>query len=782
MASHNERYDADPEYALAFDEEHEKLRTVVNGIQEDVSQRQARMPATAADSRTAEEVQRVMDSLQDNLSAALDQPYFGRVDYFILEPGWDETDEPVLFPDEVLSPYAKPREPLEDRIKRLSKVMYLGVSHIDKHNVYSWTVPAARLWYTNEQGYPVLDKNIDKYIEVRTDLKRHLRIRDQQLIDLNDLFRRQLPEGDQTRRGMLTEALSGTADGHLSVIVETIEPHQYETIANTGDKVLVVQGAAGSGKSEIGLHRIAFLLSPFNDLPATEKPTPETTLFVAPSRSFLDYTADLLPALDVRDSVRQITLREWLQSVMSFNLPVKADVWNDLLNTGKVNRFNENVEGLKSSMTMVDAIDRHYRDLVAQTRKSIESPTAINVPAYSSIPSTSLTIEPQQIRQTCRDLIPTSAAGSHLNSLRNNFIERVTNLVWETGGYGRRISGFERLRFRQQILNECILPWCNAIWPKHDARDVYIDMFADWQYARILIKDALSEEDTRELSDSVRQRRVSGFQDSDVGAIAYLDHLLNGTIAGNYRHIVVDEAQDVSPIEFKLLSLNSTNNWFTVLGDTVQRLTPYRGVRRWSDLNRVLGRNNIKVQEARTSYRSNKHIARFNNRILRLFDRNINAPVPYDREGHRPEYHIHRTREDMFISIVDEVRRIRSLSGLANATVAILARDKANLNRFQRFCDGQGITDIATFESGGAVDSPTVLARIPDVKGLEYDAVIVMGVNESFADTTFNQKLLYVATTRAKHYLALHWAGRQSPILRQIYGGGVRVTDHMVQR
>ncbi len=100
------------------------------------------------------------------------------------------------------------------------------------------------------------------------------------------------------------------------------------------------------------------------------------------------------------------------------------------------------------------------------------------------------------------------------------------------------------------------------------------------------------------------------------------------------------------------------------------------------------------------------------------------------------------------------------------------------MNHFQRFCAGHGITDVVTFESGGSVDSQTILAHIPDVKGLEYDAVIVMGVNESFANATFNQKLLYVATTRAKHYLALHWAGRQSSILLQIYGGGVRVTDH----
>ena len=66
-----------------------------------------------------------------------------------------------------------------------------------------------------------------------------------------------------------------------------------------------------------------------------------------------------------------------------------------------------------------------------------------------------------------------------------------------------------------------------------------------------------------------------------------------------------------------------------------------------------------------------------------------------------------------------------------------------------------------------------MLGRIPDVKGLEYDAVIVMGVNEAFSDTLFNKKLLYMATTRAKHYLAIHWFGRQSPILGSISDRGV---------
>ena len=120
-----------------------------------------------------------------------------------------------------------------------------------------------------------------------------------------------------------------------------------------------------------------------------------------------------------------------------------------------------------------------------------------------------------------------------------------------------------------------------------------------------------------ELSKSATRIEEQGLDDSDVGALAYLDHLLNGTIERSYRHIVVDEAQDISPIEFKLLAASSTNNWFTVLGDTAQRLTPYRGIRLWRDVERVFGRSEIEVQRARRSYRSSRQITEFNNRILR---------------------------------------------------------------------------------------------------------------------------------------------------------------------
>ncbi len=124
---------------------------------------------------------------------------------------------------------------------------------------------------------------------------------------------------------------TGGEEAQLQVIIETIEPDQYEAIANQEDPALIVQGAPGSGKSEIGLHRIAYLLSPFNDIDATKRPAPETTLFIGPSKAFLDYAGDVLPTLGVRQRVRQITFQDWLRDQQTAQLRIRrvgSDIWN----------------------------------------------------------------------------------------------------------------------------------------------------------------------------------------------------------------------------------------------------------------------------------------------------------------------------------------------------------------------------------------------------------------------------------------------------------------------
>ena len=748
--------------APAYQEESEKLADVVRHIEEQRLSLDGQMPAKAAHQETADAIQEILQANADSLYSALDQPYFGRLDYF--RKDLDEADE-------------DPQEGQDEGAPPALQTIYLGIVLIRDKGVFSWTSPVGKLWYTQsyEDGYTAPRG----YIPTRVDLKRYIRIREGQLKGLNDIFRRQLPAPATAKQDVLKGAVSGVGsdDGHLQVIVETIEPDQYENIANVSDKVLIVQGAAGSGKSEIGLHRIAYLLSPFNDISESERPTPSTTLFVGPSQAFLEYAADVLPALGVREGVHQVRFSDWLIGHLSVRTPSRPRIWNDLLARGEMRRFDERAETFKGSLAMADLIERHVTEVGGATRKRcLQLPTEIQGPSWTN------RVSRARIRSAVSEVLQPSERGQRLNRCREDFIDRIARSVQPTAQdfqpllfsvEGRRQPDRRELERRQAEVRDAVARWCDLAWRHIDFGEEYLAFLSNPDELIRLAGTDLPREVADELANSATSIRVRGFDDADLGALAYLDHLLNETVRRSYRHIVVDEAQDISPIEFKLLAASSTNNWFTVLGDTAQRLTPYRGVRGWRDLERVFGRSEIEVQRARRSYRSNRQITEFNNRILRTFDKNIPAPIPFEREGHRVEYNRHRNTAEMYEGIIEDIERIRSLDDLENAVIAILVRDQANLNRFRQFCDERGIDEIVLVEQEHHSASRIVLARIPDVKGLEYDAVIVMGVNESFTDTIFNKKLLYLATTRAKHYLGIHWSGQRSPILDSISDRGI---------
>ncbi len=722
----------------AYLEEREKLATVIEAIKASAIEADSHMPARAAYKEAAKSIQKSLQARKDTFESALEQPYFGRVDYL-------EHDT------------QRPRD------------IYIGQVNVPGTNVHAWVAPVARLYYTNENSYSAPSGEI----RVRVDLKRYLRIRKGQLVELNDTYRRALPGASSRKAAAPSDALVaalsgvGASDGQLQVIVETIEPDQYEAIANVADKVLVVQGAAGSGKSEIGFHRIAYLLSPFNEVSPRERPTTQTTLLVGPSRSFREYVSDILPRLGVREGVVQVVLREWLNNHQSRRLNIRPRIWNNLLDRGAITKFNEEAERFKSSMSMVDVLDRHTKNLLREYRNSVKRLPALTIRLDAR---STVVIQKEDVDSALTAALSGADENPRLNSRRQDFLNRIANRVPAASRPEGRMRGTEAERRRIEV--ELVNPWLNPHWPWLDFRQEYAMLLSDPEKMVELSRGGISRENAEAIQASSARALTDGFEDSDQGALTYLDHLLNDIIPRHYRHIIVDEAQDISPIEFRLLGLNSVNNSFTILGDVSQRLTPHRGISRWRDLERVLGRSDIKVQHARTSYRSNQHITRFNNRILRLFDTNIGAPIPFGREGHRVEYHQHRIIPDMYQGITRQMRRIRALDDMADARIAVLVRDMLNLNRFQEFCTDNRVEEMTRFGQETS-ESMTILARIPDVKGLEYDAVIVLGVNESFASTTFNQKLLYSAATRAKHYLAIHWSGQQSPILQEIYSGGV---------
>ena len=260
-----------------FHHEEDHLDAVVGSMDATIQDREGRGPVMAGDVKAANIVKALLDKSLDEMRSVRDRPYFGRVDYA-------ESSGDV-------------------------RAIYIGEINIDhqdpRYLIASRNAPIARLYYAPADGFyevaasPKLLRPQERH-DAAVHLKRALRIENAQLLDFDDVLR--LPSGDialqSTSSRALDEQLSAEGGDQLLDAVQTIQPEQYEQIAATQKPVLIVQGAAGSGKSLIGLHRIDFILSPFSEIGNLgSRPTPQRVIMFGPSPAFLNYVSGLLPGL-----------------------------------------------------------------------------------------------------------------------------------------------------------------------------------------------------------------------------------------------------------------------------------------------------------------------------------------------------------------------------------------------------------------------------------------------------------------------------------------------------
>lgn len=234
---------------------------------------------------------RRLKQVYDNLILARKQVYFGRLDFAPSGASDDDSD---------------------------GETHYLGRIGFDQNGkiiVVDWRAPVARLFSRRRPG-PIHYPSPDGVVNVQLQLKRHFNIRGQSLLNLQDEFDTRPTSASEsitaTRPNLidpdayLREILSGRRDAQLGDIVATIQEHQDDLIRADLQQVLVVQGVAGSGKTSIALHRVAFLLYPGNK---TGLEAGRCIIF-GPNQLFLDYIANVLPGLGVND-IAQMTLETW---------------------------------------------------------------------------------------------------------------------------------------------------------------------------------------------------------------------------------------------------------------------------------------------------------------------------------------------------------------------------------------------------------------------------------------------------------------------------------------
>jgi len=642
-----------------------------------------------------------------NLEEARQSPYFGRLDFV--------------------------NEKTPDNIE----IYYFGEYHIPLDYVFNWEAPVGKLFYNPLAGE--YDSPAGKMTGV-VNLKRELLIEEARLLDVVEVPL--LPPGAKAlpiKQTRVTRQLSESKGSEMKRIIATIQPEQYEQIASTPYRVLIIQGVAGSGKSEVGIHRIAYLLSPYNELDLSI--SPNRVVFFGPSRVFIKYVSNLLPGLGV-ERVRQTTIREWLRSTLPGRIRLeRRDMLLEKLLRGSREDLTveTKIAKLKVSLQMAYILDGHVR--------AIRNELINN--AIGIVRGKEILISKPRIRKVIKAL-----GNRPLNEQRRMAISRIEQEL------GRRV-----LTKLDDSLREDVETQFERFWPKLDYKDVYLELLSDRNTLVTASKGTITEEEARCFSRSISGKSKT-FKTEEFAAICYLNYLLNGRIheTGSrgrriplFEHVVIDEAQDVSPLEFLLLYLYSSNKSFTILGDIGQCILPHRGISNWGEVKHIFSKEHPYSADIRVSYRATYEITKYANRILKLIAPSLPRAVPYERHGEKPALIRSKSFNEMIKAIAEDVRSFKN-QGIQ--TIAVLCKTSGEASKLQKRLRKEGIDDAMLLDKPGYERTNTAVSSIYLSKGLEYDAVILANARKNnFTDSVLHNRSLYIAVTRAAHYLHIHWFG-----------------------
>ena len=267
----------------------------------------------------------------------------------------------------------------------------------------------------------------------------------------------------------------------------------------------------------------------------------------------------------------------------------------------------------------------------------------------------------------------------------------------------------------------------------------------------------------------------------DIAPIAYLRLLIEGPIpihppaspgarSTRLDHIVIDEAQDLSPLALTVLRAHA--HQVTVLGDMNQAIYAHRGSRSWKGILPSLGSRPQQIHALTPTYRSTKQIAELANHIVRVGGLEGGVCRSFPRTGSEPRL-LQATDPaqvaDAVIALVKEACTDEA------STVAVLTRTASDARQlFDSFADRLPIASACITDRRDALDGRAYFMPAYLAKGIEFDAVVVTDVDDvSYTRTTNDATLLYVAVTRALHRLVIVWSGMPSPLIAGLVRGTV---------
>ena len=589
-----------------------------------------------------------------------DSPFFGRVDF--------------CFED-------------EDK----AEPFYIGIGNFAERAgmtplVYDWRAPVSGLFYDYDKG-PASYEAPSGTISGEIAAKWQYKIRNGRMVYG---FESDVKIDDE----ILKQELGNSGDAQLKSIVRTIQKEQNEIIRNTKDRILVIQGAAGSGKTSIALHRIAYLL--YHDRKNLRS---SNILILSPNSVFADYISHILPELG-EENIRE----------MSFDL----FAYRELKDTAS--DCEDRYDHLERMMKFPDkkADERFHWKQSKEFVGEVEGFLAVeedSLMEFRDIEFRGMKLSEEEVIHLFYDKFYDTPILKRMDAVMEYFVDSYETLR------GRDIEEEDR----------------DLLQKKFDRMYVTKDIYT--LYNRLL--EFCGQE---KLSDIPFERRKIPYE--DVFPMLYLKYRLTGESAHkNIKHLVIDEMQDYSYLQYVILQ-RLFECRMTILGDRAQTLDKeQQDVLRF--LPQIFGRG-IRTVIMNKSYRNTWEIASYAGKISGITDLEL-----LERHGKEVEEIIFASEEEL----ISEIEKKLNVGTQGFETAAVITMTEEEAFDISRLLQSRGLEVSYVDRDSSAFRKGLTVTTFYLAKGLEFDQVFAVRERE---DNPLSMQADYICATRALHELYVY--------------------------
>lgn len=649
------------------------------------------------------------------------------------------------------SPYFGRIDFLENAATASEKI-YVGIASLANEQgmnmVYDWRAPVSGMFYDYELGPAGYDCGLGR-IEGRILLKRQYKIKNG-LMEL--VFDTELRIEDE----MLQEILGRSADERMKTIVTSIQREQNKVIRDEGHRLMIVVGPAGSGKTSIALHRAAYLL-----YKERESIKAENILVFSPNWIFSEYISNVLPELG-EENILQTTFQDYAANILKKKCEERNQQLEYILAGTGGNEYRIRQENIryKSSLEFIQVIEeylkflekREFQDFYfnGQLVISKEECAEIYYQRYLFFP---VTKRLAMVRERFFYL---------LEPLRRKRVKEVEKILADGDEHleEKELKALARMKVRAEaeglIAKVSRLTHLNYF-------EAYTQLFSNGNFFRKVAARTLIPKQINEICAQTYKSLINNRVNyEDLAPLLYLKGILGGFPKVNgIKYLFIDEAQDYTPLQYRLFKHIFPKSSLTVLGDLNQLVNPYAFV---DDIQTIA--ENIDLSSSisirlEKSYRSTREINDFAGALLPIESQpKMDVSV---RTGQKPEI-IKVANDALGDSIVEKINQLKNDGNESIAIVCKTAKTAKTL-----FAKVQPKTELNLI-----VDDEGVLGKIPVIipiylaKGLEFDAVIIPDADAQSYHRDTERKILYTACTRALHRLVLYYGADLSPLVKKL--------------